>query len=208
MLQPRNLWVADLPMILASNSATRSAALRAVGLPVRAIGADIDERAIESAFLGGGGDPSNLAAHLAQAKALAVSRRHPKSLCLGADQTLILGGEIFHKSAGVAAAAENLSRLAGKTHILTSAACIARVGVILHESEDSARMSVRKLTPAQIQTYLTAAGDAALASVGGYQIEGLGLHLFERVDGDHATILGLPLMKLLSWFRSQAYLAL
>ena len=203
-----DLWTAPAALVLASGSATRLAALRALGLRAECVPPQVDERAREAEYLASGGDPAALAACLARAKALEVSSRRPEAICLGADQTLTLRNATFHRSATLAEAAASLAKLAGQTHALVSAACVVRDGEVLFELQDQAHLTMRRLSAGQIQAYLDAAGPAALASVGGYQIEALGLHLFERVAGDHATILGLPLLALLSRFRALGYVAL
>ena len=118
----------------------------------------------------------------------------------------MLGGQLFNKPAGPAQAAAQLRALAGEVHELHSAAAVARDGEILFETVSTARMSMRALDEAAISAYLDAAGDAVTTSVGAYQLEGLGVHLFERVEGDHFTILGLPLLPLLKFLRSEALL--
>ena len=203
-----DLWTAPAALVLASGSATRLAALRALGLRAECVPPQVDERAREAEYLASGGDLAGLAACLARAKALEVGRRRPAAICLGADQTLTSRNATFHRSATLAEAAANLAKLAGQTHALVSAACVVRDGEVLFELQDQAHLTMRRLSAGQIQAYLDAAGPAALASVGGYQIEALGLHLFERVAGDHATILGLPLLALLSRFRALGYVAL
>ena len=145
---------------------------------------------------------------MARAKALAVSARRPQALTLGADQTLILDGQPMHKAPTRAAAAVALQAMSGRGHRLVSAFALARDGKILAEDSDSAEMTMRALDAAQIARYLDIAGPAVLASVGAYQIEGLGAHLFESISGDHATILGLPMLKLLAALRGLGLLAL
>ncbi len=203
-----SLWVAEAPLVLASKSASRRALLAATGLEVEAVPADVDERVIEARYLAGDGPAQGLAAALAQAKALAVSAIRPDAYCLGADQTLTFEGRLMHKAADLGEAARSLAALAGHTHELTSAFCIARAGRALGADEDRAYLAMRPLDPNQIATYLFFAGPSVIASVGAYQLEGLGQHLFEKVDGDHSTVLGLPMLKLLSWMRSKGLLAL
>jgi len=205
---PASLWIgADRP-VLASNSATRRSLLENAGIVVDVEAAAIDERGLEERFLQDGGSPSELAAALARAKALAVSARRPGALCLGADQTLQLDGRLFHKPGDMEAAEKNLEMLAGRSHVLDSAVCVARDGAPLFEGAQSARLRMRALDERAIRRYLAVAGPAVLSSVGAYQIEGVGVHLFEAIDGDHFTILGLPLMVLLKWFRANGFVAL
>ena len=202
------LWIGPSPIILASKSASRRALLAGVGLPFEVEPADIDERGVEQALSQRGEPAGGLALALARAKALAVSARRPQALTLGADQTLILDGRPMHKAPTRAAAADALQALSGRGHRLVSAFALARDGAILAEDSDSADMTMRALDAAQIARYLDIAGPAVLASVGAYQIEGLGAHLFESISGDHATILGLPMLKLLAALRGLGLLAL
>ncbi len=202
------LWIGPSPIILASKSASRRALLAGVGLPFEVEPAEIDERAAEEALARRGEAASGLALSLGRAKALAVSARRPGALTLGADQTLILDGQAMHKAPTRAAAAAALQAMSGRRHRLVSAFALARDGAILAEDSDSADMTMRALDAAQIARYLEIAGPAVLASVGAYQIEGLGAHLFESISGDHATILGLPMLKLLAALRGLGLLAL
>jgi septum formation protein len=125
---------------------------------------------------------------------------------VGADQTLALGVQLFSKPAGRAQAAEQLRALAGRSHDLHSAVAVARNGKILFSDVSAAQMTMRQLTGADIRVYLDHAGEAVTSSVGAYQLEGLGVHLFERIEGDHFTILGLPLLPLLAFLRSERLL--
>jgi septum formation protein len=202
------LWIGPSPIALASKSASRRALLAGVGLPFEVEPADIDERGVEQTLSQRGEPAGGLALALARAKALAVSARRPQALTLGADQTLILDGRPMHKAPTRAAAADALQTLSGRGHRLVSAFALARNGAILAEDSDSADMTMRALDAAQIARYLDIAGPAVLASVGAYQIEGLGAHLFESISGDHATILGLPMLKLLAALRGLGLLAL
>jgi septum formation protein len=198
------VWRGKQPLILASQSAARQALLANAGIPFEAIPAGLDELAIQLASALSA--PGEIAALLARDKALFVSERHPGRYVVGADQTLILGERLFSKSAGRAQAAAQLRALAGQSHELHSAAAVARDGEILFEDVSIARMTMRRLDDAAISAYLDAAGEAVTTSVGAYQLEGLGVHLFERIEGDHFTILGLPLLPLLKFLRSQGLL--
>jgi septum formation protein len=182
--------------------------LGAAGLPFEVEPAGIDERGVEDRL--GPQDEAGigLAVALARAKALAVSARRPGALTLGADQTLTLEGQPMHKAPTRAAAAAALQAMSGRSHRLASAFALARDGVVLAEDGDSAEMTMRALDATQIARYLDIAGPAVLASVGAYQIEGLGAHLFESINGDYATILGLPMLKLLAALRGLGLLAL
>jgi septum formation protein len=203
-----SLWIGPSPLILASKSASRRALLGAAGLPFEVEPAGIDERGVEDRL--GPQDEAGigLAVALARAKALAVSARRPGGLTLGADQTLTLDGQPMHKAPTRAAAAAALQAMSGRSHRLASAFALARDGVVLAEDGDSAEMTMRALDATQIARYLDIAGPAVLASVGAYQIEGLGAHLFESITGDYATILGLPMLKLLAALRGLGLLAL
>ena len=203
MTEAASLWRRPGAKILASKSATRLSMLSAAALPVAPIAAEIDERAAEAQFLAVGGAVGALAGMLAVAKALAVSRLHPGALVIAADQTLSVRNELFHKAATRLEAAKKLSRLAGRRHRLTSAVAAAENGRVLWQFADHAELTMRTLDAAAIERYLDAAGDAALQSVGAYQIEGVGVHLFSRVVGAQATILGLPLLPLVAWLREQ-----
>ena len=203
-----SLWIgADRP-VLASNSATRRVLLESAGIAVDVEAAEIDERALEAQFLAGGGSSAKLAAALARAKALEVSKRRPGALCFGADQTLVLDGRVYHKPGDMETAAQSLLKLAGRAHVLDSAICVARDGAPLFEGAQSAPLTMRALDEPAIRRYLAAAGPAVLSSVGAYQVEGIGVHLFEAIEGDHFTILGLPLLALLEWLRANGFLAL
>jgi septum formation protein len=198
------MWRGTKPLILASQSAARQSLLANAGIPFEAIPAALDERAIELASALSA--PGEIAGLLARDKALFVSQKHPGRFVVGADQTLILGERLFNKPAGRAQAAAQLRALAGQSHELHSATAVARDGEILFGDVSIARMSMRPLDDAAISAYLDAAGEAVTTSVGAYQLEGLGVHLFERIEGDHFTILGLPLLPLLKFLRSQGLL--
>jgi septum formation protein len=198
------LWRGNHPLILASKSRARQALLTNAGLNFEAVPAEIDERAVQQAS--GLTAPGDIAALLAREKSLAVSMNRPNSFVIGADQTLALGEHLFSKPAGRAEAAQQLQALAGHRHDLHSAVAVARDGKILFAGANAARMTMRRLGKAEIDVYLDQAGDAVTSSVGAYQLEGLGVHLFERIEGDHFTILGLPLLPLLAFLRSQQLL--
>ena len=189
------------PFILASNSQFRKAMLANAGLDFIAVGAEVDERAVEAPLAETGVTPDEVAEILAEAKAMDVSERHPGVLVLGCDQTLSLGDELFHKPADMEGARRHLLALSGKTHHLNSAAVLVRDGEVLWRNVSIARMTMRKLEPAFIGRHLARVGAKALQSVGAYQIEGEGIQLFEQVDGDYFTIVGLPLLPLLAALR-------
>jgi septum formation protein len=198
------LWRGKDPLILASQSRARQELLFNAGIGFEAVAAEIDERAVQQSA--GLTAPGAIAALLAREKALSVSMQQPGKFVIGADQTLALGNRLFSKPAGRAQAAEQLRALAGHSHELHSAVAVVRDGKILFEGAGVARMTMRQLAEAQIDAYLAEAGEAVTSSVGAYQLEGLGVHLFERIEGDHFTILGLPLLQLLAFLRSQRLL--
>jgi septum formation protein len=199
------LWRDKSPLILASQSSARKMLLTNAGLEFQAITADIDERGIQadSAL----SDPREIALLLAREKAKAVSAHHSDRYVIGADQTLALGERLFNKPAGRPEAMAQLRDLAGNCHALNSAVAVAYDGKIVFEDVSVAHMSMRDMTEAELSAYLEAAGVAVTTSVGAYQLEGLGIHLFERIEGDHFTILGLPLLPLLAFLRRERLVA-
>ena len=188
-------------IILASGSPFRKAMLEAAGVDIDVVPATIDERAVEKTLEGTGATPEDVAQVLAEAKALDVSERHPGRLVLGCDQTLSLGDELFHKPADMEGARRHLLTLSGKTHQLNSAAVLARNGEALWRHVGIASLTMRKLEPAFIGRHLARVGTKALNSVGAYQIEGEGIQLFEKIEGDYFTIVGLPLLAVLKELR-------
>jgi nucleoside triphosphate pyrophosphatase len=199
------LWLAEAPLVLASKSAVRHAMLRDAGLAVEIVPADIDERVIEERA--GLHDPGEVAALLAREKARAIAGRLPDRLVLGADQTLALGERRFSKPPDRAAARAQLAALSGRTHELHSAVALARAGTVVFEHREVARLTMRALSDRFLDAYLDAMGAAVTTSVGGYQLEKAGIQLFERIDGDHFVILGLPLLALLRFLRHEGWLA-
>jgi septum formation protein len=200
------LWREKRPLVLASQSSARRTLLANAGIAFESDPADIDERALQqSSALSAPGEIANL---LAREKARAVSAKHAGRYVIGADQTLALGMRIFSKPAGRAQAAEQLRELSGRRHELHSAVAVVRNGKLLFDHVSVAGMTMRQLDDAEIETYLTEAGHAVTSSVGAYQLEGLGVHLFEQIEGDHFTILGLPLLPLLAFFRSEKLLGI
>lgn len=200
-----SIWRGPQELILASQSRARRMLLENAGLAFEALPADMDERAVQKNS--GLSAPGEVASLLAREKALFVSRQKPGQYVVGADQTLALGERMFSKPAGRAQAAEQLGQLAGPTHELHSAVSVARDGKILFDDVSVARMTMRQLAAGEIEAYLDQAGEAVTTSVGAYQLEGLGVHLFERIEGDHFTILGLPLLSLLAFLRREKLLA-
>ena len=199
------LWLAPLPLVLASGSSIRRALLEAAGIPVEVRPASLDERTVEAGAPSE--DPGAVAALLARAKALRVAAEVPGRLVIGADQTLALGRRRFDKPADRAGARAQLQALAGRTHELHAAVAVARGPDVLFAHVGVARLTMRPLTDAFLDRYLDAAGAAVTASVGAYQVEGLGIQLFERIDGDHFTVMGLPLLPLLAYLRAEGSLA-
>lgn len=199
------LWRERQPLILASQSAVRCSLLANAGIAVETIPADIDERAIQQGS--DLTDPGDIAALLAGEKAKFVSLKQPGRYVIGADQTLALGEKLFSKPANRAVAAVQIGLLAGQTHALHSAVSVTKDGVSLFSHVSVAHMTMRHLTESEIAAYIDEAGDAVTASVGAYQLERTGVHLFERIEGDHFTILGLPLLPLLGFLRSRNLLA-
>lgn len=163
----------------------------------------IDERAVEAPLKDSGATPEDVALILATAKADDVSERNSAALVIGSDQTLSLDDEVFHKPADMEGARRHLLALSGKTHQLNSAVVLVRDGETLWSHVGIARLTMRDLSPQFIGRYLARVGDKALSSVGAYQIEGEGIQLFERIEGDHFTIVGLPLLPLLKALRDQ-----
>ncbi len=199
------LWLAAEPLVLASKSAVRRAMLEAAGIPLEIVPADIDERAVETRMASG--TAADAASLLAREKARVGAARLRGRLVVGADQTLALGRTRFTKPVDRAAAREQLRTLSGKTHELHSAVALARDGRVQFSKVETARLTMRELSDAYLDAYLDAAGEAVTASVGGYQLEGLGSHLFERIEGDYFTILGLPLFALLGFLRREGSLS-
>lgn len=200
------LWRGPKALILASQSRARKLLLASAGIEFEAVPANIDERAIQQ--VSGVSAPDKIAGLLAREKALWVAQRKAGHYVIGADQTLALGDRLFNKPNGRTTAAEQIRALSGQTHNLHSAIAIALDRKIMFETVALARMTMRSLGDTDIAAYLDAAGEAVTGSVGAYQLEGLGVHLFERIEGDHSTILGLPLLPLLGFLRSQHLLAL
>ena len=199
-----SLWLAAEPLVLASQSKVRRALLEAADIPVEARPAHLDERAIEQRVTGG---PGEVALTLAREKARTVAAMSDRSLVVGCDQTLALGERRFSKPAGRAAARAQLLALRGKTHELHSAVALCRNGALTFGHVAVARLTMREFSENFLERYLDAAGDAVTASVGAYQLERTGVHLFDQIEGDHFTILGLPLLPLLAHLRREKVLA-
>ncbi len=197
------------PLILASGSPYRRKMLEAAGLSFLVVPAAVDETALKRklAMVAPKPDPAAIADALARAKAEAVSIRHADAVVIGADQVLALGDELFDKPGDFAAARVQLERLRGKTHRLVSAVVLAQAGKVLWTHVGEAVLTMRSFSPAFLDDYLTKAGPGLCQIVGAYEIEGPGIQLFERVEGDHFTIIGLPLVPLLAGLRSHGAIA-
>jgi len=201
--------VEPLRLILASGSSARRKMLAAAQVTCDVMPADIDEAAIQTELSCAYVEVNNadVAVTLAAAKAAAVSTLHPKALVIGADQILTLPPRIFSKARDTAEARATLRQLRGQTHMLTSAVALAQGGAIVWQTWTMAHMTMRKFSDAFLEEYLERAGTCLMSSVGAYEFEGMGSQLFERVDGDYATILGMPLLPLLEELRRREVLA-
>jgi septum formation protein len=190
-----------MPLILASKSPFRAMILNNAGVPFRAEAANIDERTVEAPLFNSGATPEDVAQVLAEAKAMDVSERFPEEIVLGSDQTLSLGDEVFHKPRDLEEARRHLLRLSGRTHQLNSAMVIAKNGETIWRHLSIARLTMRDLSPEFIGRHLAEIGEGALQSVGAYKYEGRGIQLFEKIEGDYFTIVGLPIIPLLRELR-------
>jgi septum formation protein len=198
------LWLGVAPLVLASQSKSRHAILQAAGISHEIEPAQIDERVVEQRAATR--NAAQVAELLAREKALAVSARRPGALVLGADQTLAVGERRFSKPTSRATAREQLAFLRHRTHELHTAIAVARDNFMLFEHREVARLAMREFSEAFLEAYLDVVGDAVTASVGGYQLEKAGVQLFERIEGDHFVILGLPLLALLQFLRREGLL--
>lgn len=187
------------PLVLASSSPFRRALMSNAGLAFEHQAADIDERAIEAGL--GNASPDEVAVILAEAKARQVSPTWPGSVVIGSDQTMSLGQRVFHKAADIAEAKANLATLSGQKHRLNSAVVLVRDGEILWKHVSHAELQMRALSADYIDFYMSRVGPDVLKSVGSYQLEGEGIQLFSKIDGDYFTILGLPMLPLLEKLR-------
>ena len=199
--------LAAAPLVLASASRARAALLEQAGLTVARDAAALDEAAVKLRSRREGQDAAGCATRLAEEKALRVAERHPAALVIGGDQLLVLGDQWFDKPADRAAARSQLLRLRGARHELVTAAVVCRDGVVLWRHVERPALLMRTFSESFLDAYLAAAGDRILAAVGAYEIEGLGAQLFERVEGDYFSVLGLPLLPLLGFLRSAGALA-
>lgn len=188
-------------LILASSSASRQMLMRNAGLTFSSIPAQIDERAIDTKLEQEGAAPEVIALDLAKAKAIAVSLLHPSAYVIGSDQTMSLGDRIYHKAKDMAQAHANVLSLSGKTHRLNCGVALAKNGAVIWDTVSIAKMTVRELSADYVSRYLERSGSQVLSSVGAYQLEGEGIQLFNSIEGDYFTILGLPLLPLLAQLR-------
>ncbi len=196
----------DNTLVLASNSAVRHRLLESARVPFRAIASHVDEAPIKINCRARQMSPTKTAMILARAKAKDVSKDHPDNLVLGADQILTCGELWFDKPLGGDEARDNLKQLAGRAHQLINAAVIVQDGAVLWQHQDSITMVMRPLSDIFIETYINEAGDGVTQSVGGYQLEGMGSQLFDRVGGDFFSVLGLPLLPLMAFLRERMIL--
>jgi septum formation protein len=198
----------DVQIVLASASTARARILQDAGLAVTVRPAPIDEAAVKDAIRAGSGDMAagDVAAILAQAKAVSASEADPTALVVGADQILSLDDRIFDKPSSMDEARETLVVLRGRTHLLHTAIACARGGEVIWHHQCDASLTMRDFSNEFLGRYLAAAGETVLASVGAYRLEGPGAHLFSKVDGDYFTILGLPLLPLLEYLRTERIL--
>lgn len=191
----------SIPIVLASTSKYRASILASAGLRFETRASDIDERAVEAAIEDSGAAPDDLAAVLAETKATAVSETMPGAVVIGCDQVLSLDGAVLHKCRTMEEARSRLLQLAGKTHHLNTAAAIAVDGETAWRHVEICSMTMRDLDPGFVGLHLAAVGDDVLNSVGAYHYEGQGIQLFDRIDGDYFSIVGLPLLALLRKLR-------
>lgn len=190
-------------IILASASAARTRLMAGAGVAHTCCPADVDEDLVKRNWTG---KAEGLALELAKAKALHVSAKNPDTYVVGADQVLAFEGDVFDKPGTTQGVRDHLQKLRGHTHTLISAVAVARDGYILWSTADSANLSMRAFSDAFLETHIAAEGEDVAHSVGAYHLEGLGAQLFDQIEGDYFTVLGLPLIPLLNFLRSQGAL--
>lgn len=188
-----------LPLVLASSSPFRRMLMENAGLSFESRAADIDERAIEAGLENA--SPDETALTLARAKAMDVARHFPGAIVIGSDQTMSLGARVYHKPKSIDEARESVMSLSGRTHRLNSAIVLVRDSQIVWEHVAHADLTVRDLSETFVNRYLERVGEKVFTSVGAYQLEGEGIQLFSKIEGDYFTILGLPMLPLLDKLR-------
>jgi septum formation protein len=203
---PSLLAAAAPPIVLASASAIRARLLDAAGVPVAQRPATVDELALKESLQAEGASAGDAAIALAELKAQQIARHMPEAIVLGADQILSCAGRWFDKPQDRAQARAQLGALAGQRHELATAVVAFRGGVRVWHHLAVPRLWLRPCSPGFLDAYLDAVGDAALTSVGAYQIEGLGAQLLDRIEGDHFAVLGLPVLEVLEFLRQQGVL--
>jgi septum formation protein len=204
---PRSALQRPVPeLILASGSSARRALLAAAGLSFTVKPAGIDESVVKREARASGVDAASTALRVAELKAQAVAMDNRQSIVIGSDQLLVCDEDWFDKPANAASAAEQLRRLRGRTHELITAVACYRGGERLWHHVVAPRLKMRNFSDSFLDAYLECEGDAVTTSVGGYRLEGLGIHLFDTIDGEHAAILGLPMLALLDFLRQAGIL--
>ena len=193
------------PLILASRSKARRALLEAAGLAFTCEPADIDEAAVTKALHAQRAKPDRIARALAEGKALKIAARHPCALVIGSDQILMQDGALIDKAADRSDALRKLRALRGRSHMLIASACVVRDDEVLWSHVDTAMIAMRAIGDDALERYADAAGSALTDCVGGYELEKLGAWLFEKVEGDYFTMLGMPLLPLLGFLREKGY---
>jgi len=212
MTPPMPFQAPEPILVLASSSASRRAVLERAGLTFEALPAHVDEAALKESAQAEGIPPEDAAIMLAEAKAERIARRIPDALVIGGDQLLVCRMEDgrdrwFDKPADLIAARAQLQALRGKTHRLVNATVAWRGGARIWQDITSPRLTMRTFSDSFLDSYLAAEGEVLCASVGGYRVEGLGIHLFSRIEGEHSAILGLPLIPLLGFLRGHGVIA-
>lgn len=193
-------------IILASKSASRRMLLEGAGIPFEARGSGVDEDVIKAEKLAQGTSPADIALALAEAKALACTEGAEDALVIGGDQVLEFDGQLFDKPQNMTEAADRLFAMAGRAHHLRAGLVLAQRGEVVWRHRGSSTLTMRPLTREEIDAYLAKVGERVLATVGAYELEGPGVRLFEAIEGDYFTILGLPLLPLIGALRDQGAL--
>ncbi|MBS28199.1 MAG: hypothetical protein CL566_04635 [Alphaproteobacteria bacterium] len=199
------IWTSeDATLVLASGSSVRTRLLTAAGVPHQVEPANIDEGEVRDRLLAEDASHDVIAEVLAELKAQKVSERHPDAIVLGADQILSCNGDLFEKPAGLEGVRAHLNALSGKSHTLHTSVCAISAGDVIWHHNSGPKLRMRTFSDGFIDRYVEAAGLAVCETVGGYQMEGLGVHLFEEIEGDFYDILGLPMLPLLAFLRQQS----